>query len=1068
MTIEQVWPDWKTEDELGNGSFGTVYKCSRETESGTEYCAVKVVDVPREGETLDSEIASMDKEKRKDYFKEITDDCITEIKILESLKNSKNIVNIFDSRVVEKENGIGWQIFIRMELLTDMNTYMSDKKFTADDVRKFALDMCSALTVCAEKRIIHRDIKPENIFVDAEGNFKLGDFGVAKQMDRTYASTMQGALNYVAPEVLQEKKYDSRADIYSLGLVLYKLLNNNRMPFLDPNSQFVRHSDRQKAYDRRMSGEKIPPIPGVDEKLMEIVLKACEFKPSNRFRNIAEMKEALESESKINKGVVKFVKKHKVASIISVVLVLAIVSGSIRYLYIRKTDDINQDDNPYPKEVFSVGTDVATVNGTGVVCDKAGIRVVNEKEGTAIILAEEDCTTESVAFNGKTAVGISYNDDEIYIIDVLNNKIQKLPFNSDWTAEIVFFNDNEMYYLCDGNENSDEKTLYMFNFSTQENQLIDSGMKNICYQNICGKDCFVINDSSFNNSSKIIEVNNIIKESYNQYAIQGRYICSNTNYCYFYGNGENSQTVYRKPLKEFESVYTTDNSEKICITVKDNDGIAFTSSNFVITEIKESESSEYMEIMKVFDLYSERTFEIIFDSMISVFPINDNYFGYSILGGLEYWTVGYADFKNNGSFTLPIEKYEKFFENNLSYFIISDVTEFGIYYEDENNVTQFISFNNGLLNQNENILKPYPRKNLSSGCSVTSLNGKGIIANYNGLYLIDEYTEKKDIINNYDHDGTDSILFDGNVIFELQDGTVYRTDVSTKENEIIIEDDSIDHLVCFDSGYLYFVRKSKNNNETYELMECYAFSFADTTQSKDDEVMVIDNISEYSFNQIGEKNIFVFREDGMDTDIALDLQTEEKFEISGSFICSDEDSIYYFGNKKNKESGLIQKSIEFPFLKIDMNRKYIYKQTLNDVDEFKFDDAEFVRSVIKTEEELIDTENASNIVVVDIMKKSGSSDEKYIAELLDLYSDNEYLIEVDESIDLWSINENKTFFDQNNSYGFICPNKIDLKTNKAKQYIVNDDFSMTETIAYVSKNGVYVETDTGYFYYSFN
>ena len=90
-------------------------------------------------------------------------------------------------------------------------------------------DICEALAVCHRKQLLHRDVKPENIFVDGEGRFKLGDFGIARRLDNpaTYL-TQVGTPYYMAPEVFSLHSYDGRADIYSLGLVLYRFLNRSR------------------------------------------------------------------------------------------------------------------------------------------------------------------------------------------------------------------------------------------------------------------------------------------------------------------------------------------------------------------------------------------------------------------------------------------------------------------------------------------------------------------------------------------------------------------------------------------------------------------------------------------------------------------------------------------------------------------------------------------------------------------------------------------------------------------------------------------------------------------------
>jgi len=298
MKIEDVWQDWHVEKKIGRGSYGTVYKCFKEADGERTYAAIKVISVPGDDIELQSSgsLDRMTAEQSKTYYKEIVDGFMREIEILESLKGHPNIVRVDDSVVVEDPDSIGWHLFIRMELLTDFNAYSCDRSFSEQDVIRMAADLGSALQACAKKNIIHRDIKPENIFVDENGTFKLGDFGVAKQLEHTQtALSRKGTPNYMAPEVLNAQMGDTRADIYSLGIVMYQLLNNNRLPFLDPNKQFITHSEREKAFKRRtQDAEKLPELPNVRPELNAVVLKATQFRKEDRFKNMDEFADALD------------------------------------------------------------------------------------------------------------------------------------------------------------------------------------------------------------------------------------------------------------------------------------------------------------------------------------------------------------------------------------------------------------------------------------------------------------------------------------------------------------------------------------------------------------------------------------------------------------------------------------------------------------------------------------------------------------------------------------------------------------------------------------------------------
>ncbi|MBE6574003.1 MAG: serine/threonine protein kinase [Ruminococcaceae bacterium] len=293
--IASVWPEWKIGELLGAGSYGKVFKATRVDHSVTSYAAIKVITVPQNKAEVDSlRSEGMDDTASKTYFEGIVQDFVNEIKLMESMKGVSNIVSVEDFKVVERENEIGWDIFIRMELLESFNTHIMNKTLSEDEIIKLGVDICSALELCDQRHIIHRDIKPENIFISSFGDFKLGDFGIAKELGKTTgAMSSKGTYNYMAPEVAHGHKYDHTVDIYSLGIVMYRLLNNNRLPFIDPYAVQITYPERKAATDRRLSGAPLPMPVSASPRLAEIVLKACSYNPAQRFRSAGEMKQAL-------------------------------------------------------------------------------------------------------------------------------------------------------------------------------------------------------------------------------------------------------------------------------------------------------------------------------------------------------------------------------------------------------------------------------------------------------------------------------------------------------------------------------------------------------------------------------------------------------------------------------------------------------------------------------------------------------------------------------------------------------------------------------------------------------
>ena len=300
MKNKRFFGNWEIDCELGSGSFGTVYKIKKEEFGVTYYSAMKVIRIPQDKSDKARLISEgMDEKSISAYYQHFVQDFTKEIELMVSLQGNTNVVGYNDHIIEENEDGIGFTIYIRMEYLTPLDQYLVNENndthyMTQDEVIKLGLDLCNALEICSKKHIIHRDIKPDNIFVSENGDFKLGDFGVARQLESTQSNlSKKGTYTYMAPEIYNGKPYNSTVDIYSLGIVLYRLLNKNRTPFLPFAPEPIRYTDKERALINRMSGTPIPEIPGVPDELNKIILKACAFNPKERYQTVGEFKTAL-------------------------------------------------------------------------------------------------------------------------------------------------------------------------------------------------------------------------------------------------------------------------------------------------------------------------------------------------------------------------------------------------------------------------------------------------------------------------------------------------------------------------------------------------------------------------------------------------------------------------------------------------------------------------------------------------------------------------------------------------------------------------------------------------------
>ena len=177
---EPIDGKWYITKELGSGAYGTVFEVERK-DYGNMKAAMKVITIPSspsELKSFRSENYDLDEQSVTSYFYGFVEEFVKEFQLMAELKGHSNIVSYEDHDIVKHSDGIGWDIFIRMELLKSMNDHYADNPPTVDEVVKLGIHICKALEVCKEFNIIHRDIKPSNIFVSRTGEYKLGDFGV--------------------------------------------------------------------------------------------------------------------------------------------------------------------------------------------------------------------------------------------------------------------------------------------------------------------------------------------------------------------------------------------------------------------------------------------------------------------------------------------------------------------------------------------------------------------------------------------------------------------------------------------------------------------------------------------------------------------------------------------------------------------------------------------------------------------------------------------------------------------------------------------------------------------------
>jgi eukaryotic-like serine/threonine-protein kinase len=175
---------------------------------------------------------------------------------------------------------------------------IEQKKLPIERAVRITLGICDALEYIHSHGVVHRDLKPENIMLDADDHIKLIDFGIAGAAGTrrlTFAKFTQtmGTPDYISPEQVKSKRGDARSDIYSLGVMLYEMLTGD-VPFHGPNPFAIMND--------RLMNNPVPPRelnPEISPQLQEIIYRALERNPANRYASAREFANDLRHQDQV-------------------------------------------------------------------------------------------------------------------------------------------------------------------------------------------------------------------------------------------------------------------------------------------------------------------------------------------------------------------------------------------------------------------------------------------------------------------------------------------------------------------------------------------------------------------------------------------------------------------------------------------------------------------------------------------------------------------------------------------------------------------------------------------------
>jgi serine/threonine-protein kinase len=210
--------------------------------------------------------------------------------------NHPNIMRVYGEKGGEKRS----RVYMVMEWCEgrSLRHILDQGRIPPERAIRIAEGVLQALAYIHSNGVVHRDLKPENILVDDNDAIKLIDFGIAGDTSArrlTYANftTALGTPDYISPEQVKGKRGDGRSDIYSMGVILYEMLTG-KLPFTGPNPL--------AAMNERLLNHPVPPRvadPSVTPQMQEIIYRALERDPANRYPRAEEFLRDLEHPEKV-------------------------------------------------------------------------------------------------------------------------------------------------------------------------------------------------------------------------------------------------------------------------------------------------------------------------------------------------------------------------------------------------------------------------------------------------------------------------------------------------------------------------------------------------------------------------------------------------------------------------------------------------------------------------------------------------------------------------------------------------------------------------------------------------
>ena len=244
---------------------------------------VKIISIPASQRSLDALLlagAFPDAQAAQDYFRELADGVADEAQILQQLSKLEGFLSYHGWQVEPMEAGTGYQVYLLSDYRRSLDRHFRREAMTHLAAVNLGLDLCAALSVCRRCGYLYINLQPTNVFMAEDQGYRIGDLGFASLDSLQHASLPDRYRSaYTPPEIPDAYcPLNTTVDTYAVGLILYQAYNNGKLPF-----------------EGTAPSDPLPPPMYADYEMAEIILKACDPDPQNRWEDPLQMGKALVS-----------------------------------------------------------------------------------------------------------------------------------------------------------------------------------------------------------------------------------------------------------------------------------------------------------------------------------------------------------------------------------------------------------------------------------------------------------------------------------------------------------------------------------------------------------------------------------------------------------------------------------------------------------------------------------------------------------------------------------------------------------------------------------------------------